>query len=151
MEEREAAAERARIQREEEAAAGGAPSSGPLLTETAPGAPAISLYDLYFGPYPNYAYSPAPVVDPVSGQVTGGIRKFVDTLPGVGAANANKLGNYIPLATADTTTYPGSDYYEIGLEQFTQQVHTDLPATTFRGYKDMLATGMTRIPTISAR
>ncbi|TAL16920.1 hypothetical protein EPN96_07000 [bacterium] len=136
MEERAAAAERARIQREAEAAAGGtAPSA-------APGAPpVISLYDLYFGPYPNYAYSPFPVVDPVTGAITGGIRKFVNTLPGVGAANANNLGNYIPLATADTTTYPGSDYYEIGLEQYTQQVHSDLPATTFRGYKDMLGVG----------
>src|ERR1035437_6278805 len=29
------------------------------------------------------------------------LRKFVDTLPGIGAANANKLGQYIPVALAE--------------------------------------------------
>ena len=53
----------------------------------------------YFGPYPNYANSPLPTVDPVTGHVTsGGIRKFVDSLPGLGSANANDLGQYIPVA-----------------------------------------------------
>ena len=63
-----------------------------------------------------------------------GIRKFVDSLPGLGAANANDLGQYIPVAVADTTTYPGSDYFEIGLVQYTEKMHSDLPATTLRGY-----------------
>jgi hypothetical protein len=63
------------------------------------------------------------------------IQKFVHTLPGLGQANANDLGQYIPVATADTTTFPGSDYYEIGLKDYTQQVHSGLPkATKFRGY-----------------
>lgn len=53
----------------------------------------------------------------------GGIRKFVDTLPS------------IPVAVPDTTAYPGSDYYEIELGQYTQKMHTDLPATTLRGYR----------------
>ena len=64
-----------------------------------------------------------------------GIRKFVDTLPGLGVANANDLGQYIPVAIPDTTTYPGSDYYEISLVQYTEKMHKDLPATTLRGYK----------------
>ncbi len=63
-----------------------------------------------------------------------GIRKFVDSLPGLTAAGANDLGQYIPVAVADTTTYPGSDYYEIGLVQYTEKLHADLPATTLRGY-----------------
>jgi FtsP/CotA-like multicopper oxidase with cupredoxin domain len=78
----------------------------------------------YFGVYPNWANSPV-------------IRKFVDTLPGLGADNANNLGQYLPIAVADTTTYPGSDYYEIGLVDYQQRLHSDLPATKLRGYKDM--------------
>jgi FtsP/CotA-like multicopper oxidase with cupredoxin domain len=66
------------------------------------------------------------------GLVTGGIRKFVDTLPQVNAAN--NLGQYLPLAHPDTLTYPGSDYYEIAIVQYTEKVHSDLPPTLFRGY-----------------
>lgn len=63
------------------------------------------------------------------------MQKFVHSLPGLGAANANDLGQYIPVAVPDTTTYPGSDYYEIGLTDYTQQLHRDLPkATKLRGY-----------------
>ncbi|HEX9860026.1 MAG TPA: hypothetical protein VGB23_02410, partial [Nitrospirota bacterium] len=62
------------------------------------------------------------------------LRKFVDTLPGLNAGNANNLGQYIPLAVPDTTTYPGSDYYEIELRQYTEKMHSDLPPTTLRGY-----------------
>ena len=64
----------------------------------------------------------------------GGIRKFVDTLPGLGPAAANNLGQYIPVAKADTTTFPGADYYEIALVEYQEQMHTDLPATKQRGY-----------------
>jgi len=53
---------------------------------------------------------------------TGGIHKFVDPL-------AN-----LPIANPDTTTFPGSDYYVIALQQYTQKLHTDLPPTTLRGY-----------------
>lgn len=55
-----------------------------------------------------------------------GIRKFVDSLPGVGAAAANDLGQYIPVAVPDTTTYPGSDYYVIAVRQFSEKLHRDL-------------------------
>ena len=62
----------------------------------------------YFGPEPNWAYSPQPTVNPTSGAISGGIRKFVDSLPGLNAAGASTpLGNYIPVAIPDTTTYPG--------------------------------------------
>lgn len=68
-------------------------------------------------------------------QLTGGIRKFVDSLPGVGASNASTLdGHYIPLAVPDTTSYPGSDYYEIELREYEHRFHSDLPATKLRGY-----------------
>jgi FtsP/CotA-like multicopper oxidase with cupredoxin domain len=63
------------------------------------------------------------------------MKKFVHSLPGLGAANKNDLGNYIPVAVPDTVTFQGSDYYELGLEDFTQQLHKDLPkATRLRGY-----------------
>ncbi len=53
-----------------------------------------------------------------------GIRKFVDPLPDLKGA----------IATPDTTTFPGADYYVIGLTQYSTKMHTDLPATTLRGY-----------------
>ena len=74
----------------------------------------------YFGIIPNYANSKLPTttinnatVPPVI-TVTGlGIHKFVDSLAGVGLANANNLGNYIPLAVpfnspAKTSCTPGT-------------------------------------------
>jgi FtsP/CotA-like multicopper oxidase with cupredoxin domain len=64
----------------------------------------------------------------------GGLRKFVDTLPGLGPSAANNLGQYVSVAHPDTVTYPGSDYYEIGLVEFTEQMHSDLPPTKLRGY-----------------
>ena len=66
--------------------------------------------------------------------ITGGIRKFVDSLPGLDAAGANNLGQYIPVGVPDTTTYPGSDYYEIAVVQYREQMHSDLPPTLLRGY-----------------
>ena len=69
-----------------------------------------------------------------SGYLTPGLKKFVDTLPGLGEAGANDLGQYIPVAVPDTTTYPGSDYYEIALVQYRMKFHRDLPATLLRGY-----------------
>ena len=83
---------------------------------------------------PNWANSPLPTVNPRTKAVTGGIRKFIDTLPGLGAANQNNLGQYIPIANPDTITYPGSDYYEISLVEYSEKMHTDLPPTKLRGY-----------------
>ena len=72
-----------------------------------------------------------------SGTVDTGmpLRKFVDGLPGLTPAGANNLGQYLPVAVADTASYPGSDYYAIGIVEYTEQMHSDLPkATTLRGY-----------------
>jgi len=89
----------------------------------------------YFGIYANFANSPLPTID-VNGNIVAGtgIRKFVDTLPGLGPTAANNLGQYIPVATPDTITYPGSDYYEIAAVQYTEKMSSDLPPTTMRGY-----------------
>lgn len=119
--EREAAASRA--------AAKGMPSlrtslsTGTTQSSTALNMPMPAPGDIphYFGPYPNWAFSPP-------------IRKFIDTLPGLGPDNANNLKQYIPVGIPDTTTYPGSDYYEIELRQYKEKMHSDLPATTLRGY-----------------
>ncbi len=93
------------------------------------------------GNYPIYpqnrTYSFGVQVLDLSGantQIIGGMRKFVDTLPGLNADGANNLGQYIPVAQADTTTYPGSEYYEIALVEYEEQMHSDLPATRMRGY-----------------
>jgi FtsP/CotA-like multicopper oxidase with cupredoxin domain len=84
--------------------------------------------------------SPIPVINGGSGYNTtvnlGGIRKFVDTLPGINAPN--NLGNSIPVAVPEiwpaTATAPEADYYVIALQQYTQKMHSDLPPTTLRGY-----------------
>ncbi len=73
--------------------------------------------------------------------ITGGIRKFVDSLPGLGPAGQNNLGKYIPVAVADTTTYPGSDYYIIELWEYFEKMHSDLPLTKLRGYVQVDSTG----------
>ncbi len=60
----------------------------------------------------------------LGGPYTGGILKFKDPL----------IDLKTLIAVPDTTTFPGSDYYEIGLTQYTQKMHSSLPATTLRGY-----------------
>lgn len=92
----------------------------------------------YFGPFPNYANSPIPtkIINPDSTvSYTGGIRKFVDSLPGLTFAGKNNLGKYIPLAVpvADPK-WPDADYYEIGLVEFTEKFHSDLNPSKVRGY-----------------
>lgn len=75
----------------------------------------------YFGTTANWAWSPE-------------LRKFMDDLPLVGPSNANGLGQFLSVGHPDTTTYPGSDYYEIELRQYSQRMHSDMPSTTLRGY-----------------
>lgn len=70
----------------------------------------------------------------IGGPLTGGIKKFVDSMPGLDAAGKNDLGQYISVAVPDKTTYTGSDYYEIAVVQYTEKMHKDLPPTTLRGY-----------------
>ncbi|HEY1987714.1 MAG TPA: choice-of-anchor D domain-containing protein [Terracidiphilus sp.] len=98
----------------------------------------LTLDQLYFsGTYPNYANSPLPnTADTVNCKAPNycGLRKFVDTLPLLN--QANDLGAQLPIAVPDTTTFPGSDYYEISLVDYYQQMHQDLPkaGTHLRGY-----------------
>jgi FtsP/CotA-like multicopper oxidase with cupredoxin domain len=72
---------------------------------------------------PNWANSP-----PLS--------KFLDPLPmlwdprGGGVPPAKCL----PLAVPDTITFPGSDYYVIELQEYSEVLHSELPATLLRGY-----------------
>jgi FtsP/CotA-like multicopper oxidase with cupredoxin domain len=80
------------------------------------------------------------VTAPGAGYLTPGLKKFVDTLPGLGPTATNNLGEYIPVAVPDTTTYPGTDYYEIGLVQYRHKFHTDVPATLVRGYVQLSTT-----------
>ncbi len=63
-----------------------------------------------------------------SGYITpGGIKKFVDGLPGLTEAGANNLGQYLPVAQPDTTTFPGTDYYVIAVVQTREQMSSSLP------------------------
>jgi len=68
--------------------------------------------------------SGAVVTAMIGGPVTGGIRKFVDPLPDLKGA----------IAIPDMATFPGADYYVIGLAQYAIKMHSDLPPTTLRGY-----------------
>jgi spore coat protein A len=71
------------------------------------------------------------------------IRKFITSLPGLGPSGANNIGQYIPLATKTTRTFAGltTDVYNLGVKQFGEKMHPDLPRSThFWGYYD-LATG----------
>ncbi len=75
------------------------------------------------------------VTNPGSGYISpGGIRKFVDTLPGLTSAGVNNLGQYIPVGEPDRTTFADADYYVIGLVQHREQMHSDLPPTLLREY-----------------
>ncbi len=74
------------------------------------------------------------VTTPGAGYLTPGLKKFVDTLAGLGPDAANNLGSYIPVAVPDTTTYPGTDYYEIAVVQYRHQFASGLPPTLERGY-----------------
>ncbi|HSO70923.1 MAG TPA: hypothetical protein VLQ67_14975, partial [Arachnia sp.] len=71
----------------------------------------------------------ATLIGPDQTSITGGIKKFVDELP------------EIPAATPDTTSYPGSDFYRIGLVEYSQRMYaSDIPTTTtLRGYVQLNA------------
>ncbi len=57
------------------------------------------------------------------------LRKFVAPLPGLGPTG-------IPVASANTSLYPGTDFYLIVAGQHRQQMHPDLPSTKLWGYAD---------------
>jgi FtsP/CotA-like multicopper oxidase with cupredoxin domain len=57
-----------------------------------------------------------------------GIRKFVDTLPGLCAlGQRNGLGSCLPVAVPDRATFPDSDYYELGVTEYQTRFHSDIP------------------------
>lgn len=69
------------------------------------------------------------------------IRKFVTALPGLGPAGANSIGQYLPLATKTASSFAGlaTDVYNLGVKQFAERMHPDLPGSThFWGYYDMI-------------
>ncbi len=134
-EQRLAAAARAAAQRPADRK--GPTRIGPT-TSSAIGAPPSSAPMPLAGTKPNYLGGVTP-----NWAWTPPLRKFVDTLPGLTAAGANNLGQYIPVAIPDTTTYPGSDYYEIELGQYTLQMHSDLPVTKLQGYRQTNTTDAT--------
>ncbi len=75
----------------------------------------------YFGT-PNWANTPS-------------VRKFVDSAAATGGGRRpTDLGQYLSIANPDKLTYPGSDYYEIALRQYTEKMHSDLPPTKLQGY-----------------
>ncbi len=83
----------------------------------------------------------------IGGPLTGGIRKFVDTLPGLGPGGENNLHQFIPVGVP--SGWPlgcvgaacTADYYEIGLVEYAEQMHSDLPATKLRGYVQIVPAG----------
>ncbi len=100
----------------------------------------------------NGIISDITIKKPGSGYITqGGIKKFQDGLPmlcipsiaGSCDAAANNLGQYLPIAVADTTTFSpangfelDADYYVIALVQTREQMSSSLPAegTLLREY-----------------
>lgn len=78
----------------------------------------------------------------IGGPLAGGIRKFVDTLPGLTSSGANNLGQYIPVGVPETCNYSGqlSDCYTIALVEYKERMHSDLPATPLRGYVQLSTT-----------
>jgi FtsP/CotA-like multicopper oxidase with cupredoxin domain len=127
------------------ATAGAVTLTAGAVTAVAPGAggsgyiaPQVTIVDMgpswTSGP-PTCGAAPLPacgsgalVAAVIGGTVTGGIRKFMatETLP-------LPLAN-LSLAVPDTTTFPGSDYYVIALQEYAPKMHADLPATKLRGY-----------------
>jgi FtsP/CotA-like multicopper oxidase with cupredoxin domain len=99
----------------------------PLGIDRAAAAPPLQVHPsgYYWPDYyttPNWGFSPP-------------LTKFVDELPGLwDPRNGPAPAKSIPLAVPDTITYPGSDYYELELRQYTEQMHSELPPTTLRGY-----------------
>jgi len=66
--------------------------------------------------------------------------QIVTSLPGLGPSAQNEIGQYIPLATKHSIKFAGApaDLYNVGVTQFSQFMHPDLPGKTdFFGYTDL--------------
>jgi spore coat protein A, manganese oxidase len=59
----------------------------------------------------------------VANGVSPALRKFILPLRGLGAGG-------IPVATPDQATYPGVDYYRLGVAEHAEVLHPDLPGPT---------------------
>jgi FtsP/CotA-like multicopper oxidase with cupredoxin domain len=101
---------------------------------TGTGAAATAVLD-------NGIISAITIKKPGSGYITpGGMKKFQDGLPQLcnpavaGSCVPNNLGQYVPLAVPDTSTFPGADYYVIAVVQHREQMHSSLPPTLLREY-----------------
>ncbi len=100
-------------------------------------APTQSGVPDYFGPFPNWAWSPLPTVDPNTGAVSGGILKFdpsnnLNSQPGLYG---------LTVATGTDCTFSGqaAKCYEIHLKQGqVQMLPPTWPKTTIRGYVEYL-------------
>jgi len=127
------------------------PASPPIVTISAPGLGTTA--------------TATATVDATTGAVTGitmdivgagysvkpgtGIRKFVNGLPGLDAGAMNDLGQYIPVAVpgsfpddpATTFDESNADYYVIELGEYEEKMHSDLPPTKLRGYRQVNAPG----------
>ncbi|MEI8170071.1 MAG: multicopper oxidase domain-containing protein [Rhodoferax sp.] len=84
------------------------------------------------------------------------LRKFIDPLTGILGVTANQPASaseeYIPVAVADTVTYPGSEYFVIGVVEHAQKMHTDLKkATTLRSYVQLYPQGFAGTKAATAR
>ncbi len=67
---------------------------------------------------------------------TGGLRKFVDKLAGLDPTTPNEIGQYIPVAVpVEDARWPGSDYYELELGVYYEQLHSDLLPSKLYGYR----------------
>jgi len=70
---------------------------------------------------------------------TSPLQKFVTTLPGLGPAGANNIGQYLSLLQKSPQMFAGhmTDVYSLGVKQFSQQMHPNLKNQThFFGYYD---------------
>jgi len=110
----------------------------------------------------NSPSGPAPTLDPntgltipnavtklpIMGSSGKALRKFVDTLPGMGAAKANNLGQFIPVTVPEkwidlNGKLTSDDYIEIAAVEYTQKMHSDLvKPTRLRGYVQLMTPGL---------
>ena len=77
------------------------------------------------------------IIDPGVDYMTPGIKKFVDSLPGLCMPpDCPNTGKYIPLAVSEAKTYNGieADEFVIGLVQYRTNFSSSLPDTLVRGY-----------------
>ena len=73
-------------------------------------------------------------------QSPSNLRKFVTSLPGLGPAAKNEIGQYIPMATKHSINFAGraTDLYNVAVSQGSELMHPDLPGkTSFFGYSDL--------------